>query len=439
MYLNQTLTQTQSLKLNMKLVQGLKLLQMSATELTEYLEKQSDENPLMEVIFPSRSPQMERRTAAKTPLKDSASNPNDLLLHMASKHDESLERVLVSQLRLNPIPKPYFALAEFIAGSLNDDGYLTLSLEEIAEHVQRPICDIEEALAYVQALEPAGVAARSLRECLLLQAGRDVNADPWAALIVSEHLQEIAAGKLQAVAGQLGISIEQVKSAIQYIRKLNPRPGLAFSTQTEARMEPDAFVQKVGGRFVVTLNEVCYPQVSMNEYYLKLRKQSACKRTKAFVGQYMTPIQWLIRNLEQRKATISRVLTAIIEEQEPFLEKGPLYLRPLNLKTVAEKVSLDVSTISRAVKHKYVQTPQGVYPLKFFFSSRLETRNEECASSHSIKAIIMQMVREEDKSRPLSDQQMTDALVRQGLKISRRTVMKYREALHILSSRFRSS
>ncbi|WP_240421465.1 RNA polymerase factor sigma-54 [Paenibacillus periandrae] len=438
LYLNPSITQTQNLKLNTMLMQSMHMLQMSSTELVDYLEEQTIHNPLLEVAFHPGLPQSRRKALSSKPSME-VDSYDDPLLKVVSKQDESLEMMLLSQLHLSPIPQKYMDIAEFIAGSLNDDGYLTISLEEISAYLGRSVEDTEEALSYVQALEPAGVGARSLQECLLIQINRDPDALEQAARITSEYLQEVAAGKHRTIADQLGISQDQVKKTIQYIKTLNPRPGLVYSTFTASPIEPDAVIYKNGDQYTVVINEACYPQVHMNDYYRQLKKETTCKQTKTFIGQYAPSIQWLIRSLEQRKATISRVVLAVMEEQRLFLEKGPKYVKPLIMKAISEQLNLDISTVSRTVKNKYVQTPRGVYPLKYFFSSKLELSGQEPASAQSIKAQIMQLVKEEDKRNPLSDQQITDRLVQQGLQISRRTVMKYREALHILSSRLRSS
>ncbi|SFL13041.1 RNA polymerase, sigma 54 subunit, RpoN/SigL [Paenibacillus sp. 1_12] len=434
--LDLNIAQMQNLKLNTKLMQSMHMLQMSSTELLDYLEEQSVQNPLMEFAYRPDLPQLKRKTVSKS---YDVSAYDDLLLNIVSKQDESLEMTLLSQLRQSDIPQKYASIVEFIAGSLNDDGYLTISVEEMSAYLGQPLKEIETALSYVQAMEPAGIGARSLRECLLIQINRDSNANEWAARITSEYLQEIAAGKYKTVADQVGITLEHVKKTIHYMKTLNPRPGLVYNTFTAPRIEPDAVIHKNGDQYTVLINEACYPQVYMNDYYKQLKKQSGCKQTKMFLGQYAPSIQWLIRSLEQRKATISRVVLAIMEEQRLFLEKGPMYVKPLILKVISEQLNLDISTVSRAVKNKYVQTPRGVYPLKYFFSSKVESSSQEPVSAHSIKAQIMQLVKEEDKHNPLSDQQITDKLVQQGLQISRRTVMKYREALHIASSRLRSS
>ena len=439
MYLEAALVQTQQLKLNTKLVQGLELLQMSTVELTAYLEKQAEDNPLMELtLYPGPS-RVGRAKGSRQASSESASN--DWLLQSIAEQEDTLERTLTSQLRLSGLSAQACRLAAWIAGSLDDSGYLAVSLEELAGQAKRPVRELEAALAHVQALEPPGVGARSLRECLLLQIRRDPNADAWAARIADGHLPAVAAGKYTAIAEALGLSVEAVKASVQYIRTLNPRPGLACGQRTEAGVEPDARVWIADGKVQIRMNEASYPKVSLDDGYLRLRRESGCEQTKRFVSRYVPQVQWLIRSLERRRATISRVIAAVMEAQRPFLESSGEPLLPLDLKAVSEEVGLDPSTVSRAVKHKFVQTPRGVYPLKFFFSGKLPSRLEPEAfvSSHSIKARILQLVREEDKSKPLSDQQLTDALVRQGIQISRRTVMKYREAMHILSSRYRST
>ncbi|GGG13808.1 RNA polymerase factor sigma-54 [Paenibacillus abyssi] len=433
MQLDHALLQTQTLKLNMKLMQSLTILQMSSVELIDYIIQQSAENPLMEVSFASQLP---RERSSKSPAnKDQSFDP---LLQLASRQDESLEMMLVNQLRFHRAAETTYKIAAFLAGNLNDDGFLAITLEEVCDYFRVSLEEVEAALEVLQSLEPHGVGARSLQECLSIQIARDSSADVWAFRIVNEHINELAAGKFKRIAEQLNISLDQVKASLEYIQTLNPRPGLAYNNHTDSYIVPDAFVHVKEDRYIVSLNEAVYPNVSINSYYLQLRAESDSIQLRTFVGKHARPVQWMMDHIEQRKITLSRVITSIVDEQHLFLNHGIHQLKPLNLKTIADNLEIDISTVSRAIKHKYVQTPRGVFPLKFFFTSKLHSLHEATAvSSQSVKAKIKQLIEEENKSRPLSDQQITDILNAQGVQISRRTVMKYREALNIPSSRLR--
>lgn len=415
--------------------QGIALLQMSTPDLVSYVKEQSLENPLMDVkihedVYPRRRNNRMKGNAAY--------NHDNYLTDRSSHHTETLENKLLSQLRIDGVTRKIYKIARYLTGNLNESGYLTVTVEETYSRLQESVSDVEEALHLLQSLEPVGVGARTVQECLQIQILHDVCADLWAYPIVTHYINELAGGKLQQIAEQLCISMEQVQKSLAYIRSLNPRPGLAFSHQPETYISPDAIVRKDRERYVILMNTLAIPKVSINHEYRQLIQNTECPETKTFMRQSVHSAQWLISSLEQRIATLSRIIEVIVQEQIPFLEHGIPYLKPMTLRIVAERLDMHVSTISRAVRNKYIEIPWGIYDLKFFFSTGIMASNGSMISTESIKAKILQLIDGENKRKPLSDQKIADILAENGMGISRRTVVKYREEQQIICSRLRT-
>ncbi|WP_163859820.1 RNA polymerase factor sigma-54 [Paenibacillus elgii] len=431
MSLRPSLTQVQTLKVHLtpQLRQSIQLLQLSATELSEYLQEQAVENPVLDIewIPPSRS----RTAGSDTARQDHA-------LNNIGGQAPTLEQMLLGELRLIGLPEPTHRIACYLAGNLNENGYVTISPEEAGEVFGVSAAEVLEALYRLQDAAPAGIGARNLQECLLLQIRRDPGAHPWAEPLVSRHLADLGAGRHKTIADKLGIPLDDVMQALAYIRSLHPRPGLLYGSTQAAYVEPDAYIECVRGQLVIRMSEAHLPRLSLNTSYRQMLADSICKDTKSYLRQHEQAAQWLIRSVEQRKRTLCRVIECIVSEQAAFFTEGIDRLKPMNLKAVAEKLELHESTVSRAVQHKVVQTPQGFFELSYFFSARLQTEEGDAASAASVKAKIKLLIEHEDKRNPLSDQKITDLLVQEGIRISRRTVMKYREEMHLLSSRLRT-
>jgi RNA polymerase sigma-54 factor len=437
MQLQNTLVQGQCMKLNItpQLIQSINILEMSMSDLAQYMQEHAIENPFLDVIVDHDSfyDWRRRRNLKSNSLKPT---PNDLA-ELAGSDAETLETALLSQLRINKVEGKTLKIAKFLVGNLNEDGFLLVTLEELSENFRESIEEITKALAVLQSLEPVGVGARTLQECLSIQILRDPYSDKWAHRIIIDYFSELASGKLQRIANGLNITIEQVIQSLEYIRTLTPRPGLIFSNQRPNFIVPDAIIQKEQDQYVVHMNDTCLPKVSVNSYYRQLIGGSEFKEAKSYLHQNLRSAQWLIDSLEHRKATLTRVVEAISQEQILFLENGIRFLKPMNLKTIAMKLHIDESTVSRAIRDKFILTPRGIFELKFFFTNGLLTYQGDSASAKSIKAKIRWLIECEKKDKPLSDQQITDILAKDGLQISRRTVMKYREEMRILSSRLR--
>ncbi|MFD0680280.1 MULTISPECIES: RNA polymerase factor sigma-54 [unclassified Paenibacillus] len=426
------LQQNLNLTITPKLIQSMHILQLSSADLVSYLHEQSSENPLLEVSWTENK-------SRRSKVKQAANNGNMAFVELTANEPDTLEMVLISQLRLTELNNRSYNIAKFLAGSLNESGLLDISLEEAAYCLQVEVTEVAVALEALQALEPAGVAARTLQECLLIQLQRAEKADRLAEVLISNHIHELGSGKWKHLAQVLNVSLEQVKQSLAFIRTLNPRPGLPYRHERQVDLKPDATIQKKSDEYVIMLHEDGMPKVSLNTQVQKLCAESDCKETGDYARKRIQTATWLIQSLDQRRQTLYRVIEAITEEQQLFLDKGLSYLKPMNLKTIADKLELHQSTISRAIQNKVVQTPHGMFELKFFFATGLITADGEAASAERIKCRIRELVDAENKSKPLSDQLLTDTLTREGLQISRRTVMKYREEMQILSSRLRGA
>jgi RNA polymerase sigma-54 factor len=326
--------------------------------------------------------------------------------------------------------------AESIIGNLNEDGYLTASLEEIATGGGHKPEHVEEALREVQSLDPAGVAARDLRECMLLQIEDGAGKGGVAWQIVSDHMRLLETHQHKEIAKALGRPIEHIEIAVQVIQHLNPRPGLRYSGVGARVVEPDVYFIKDGDDFIIQTNDEDVPQLRLNPQYRRMldRENGATKEVRDYVRErYASAIQ-LMKNIEQRKHTILRVCQAIVRRQTEFLNQGLDQLKPMMIKDVAEEVGVHPSTVSRAVASKYAHTPQGVFELRYFFSEAVQGPMGGGVPLLLLKRKVKKMIEEEDRAKPLTDDQITTMLRALGIVVTRRTVAKYREDMKIPST-----
>jgi len=324
--------------------------------------------------------------------------------------------------------------------------FIPADVAEIAQNYAEPVTPelVEEALFMIQKLDPAGVGARNLRECLLIQleAKGEEGTLPWK--IVNDHFDHLVNRRFPEIARQLRCSLEDVQGAADSIATLNPRPGLQVSAEDPKYVTPDLLVERVDDDYVVLLNDRHLPRLRISSAYegvLRDKKKSEMnadeQKTREYIQGKLNSARWLIQTIEQRRKTMIKVMSCIIREQREFFDKGIAYLRPLTLQQVARQIEMHESTVSRVCSGKYVQTPRGVFELKFFFSSGLETEDGEDVSARTAKNIIKTLIDEEDKKDPLSDQRIAELLHEKGLRIARRTVAKYREQMNVLPARFR--
>ena len=289
-------------------------------------------------------------------------------------------------------------------------------------------------LTLIQSFDPSGIGARTLEECLLLQLRERQDVPPAVELVIKGYLAEVAEGKYREIAGKLGINTKCLQDALDYIRTLNPKPGSYLGGAGDVRyVYPDIIVQKVEGEYVIIINDNV-PQLFINPYYHNLLRQGKEEQISDFLKKRLESALWLIKSIEQRRLTLYRVTEQIVKIQEPFLEKGIHNLKPLTLKDIAQKLDIHESTVSRATTGKYVQTPRGLYPLKFFFSSGIDGLRGETYSVLSIKEHLKELVEKEDCNAPYSDQKIADQLQKHGIKVSRRTIAKYRKEMNIPAS-----
>lgn len=326
-------------------------------------------------------------------------------------------------------------IAEEIIGNLDENGYLTATLEELAQSGNYSMEDVEEALAMVQEFDPPGVAARDLQECLLMQIKVLDPQNTLAQQIIKDHLKLLQNNQLKEVARELNRPIELVKRAVDLIKRLDPKPGLRYNKTEPRLVEPDVQFRKVDGEWQVFMNDDDVPQLRLNPTYRRLLARDAADRdVRNYVKERFTAAIQLMKNIEQRKHTILRVCQSILRRQADYLDYGPDSLRPMMIKEVAEEVGVHPSTVSRAVANKYVHTPQGVLELRSFFSESVNGPQGSEMSLLSLKRRVKQMIDEEDTAHPFTDEQITKRLSDEGIQVTRRTVAKYREDMRIPST-----
>lgn len=455
-----------------RLQQALKLLQVPTLELQQILKQEIIQNPLLEEVdeivdnedlAAENSPDEEANKESEDPADEDQIDWSDYMqdgldrtyVPQSEAPAEFLEKVPVSrttlaeslreQLHFLNLPPAHMNLAEFIVGSLDERGWLVTAVDDIAQATGRPAEEVEAVLTVVQALEPVGVGARDLRECLLIQLEARQQRDSLAWRMIHDQFDNLVNRRFPEISRQLKVTVEEVQAAADVIATLNPRPGLQVSSEDPRYVVPDLLVERVDDEYVVLLNDRHLPRLRISSAYegvLRDRKKKSEMnageaKTREYIQGKLNSARWLIQTIEQRRRTMIKVMNCIIREQRDFFDKGIAFLRPLTLQQVARQIEMHESTVSRVCSGKYVQTPRGVFELKFFFSSGLETEGGEDVSARSAKDIIRTLIEEEDKTEPLSDQRIAELLHERGLKIARRTVAKYREQLSILPARFR--
>ena len=351
----------------------------------------------------------------------------------------NLAEHLTWQIQLSDFDESEVAVAEWIIGNLDEKGYLSATTEEIALQAGVELEAVDAVLAKVQRLDPIGVAARDLRECLITQIKALNCGDPLALRIVDEHIDLLQKRDFKKIARLLESTIEEVSSAVRVIGALEPRPGRAFGGDDPVYIIPDIYVYKVAGEFHILLNEEGLPRLKINSVYKDVlsadsSSKSEIRDTKNYVQDKVRSAMWLIKSIHQRQRTIYKVTESIIRHQGDFFESGVSSLKPLNLRDVADDIGMHESTVSRVTTNKYMHTPQGIFELKYFFNSSISRVEGDAVASESVKEEIRKLVAAEDSSKPLSDQRIVEQLKAINIDIARRTVTKYRESLNILSS-----
>ena len=353
---------------------------------------------------------------------------------------ESLQEHLINQLRMTELSDKDRQVAELLIGSINNDGYLSGSIEELAASANCDPAHLHDLLGIVQDFHPIGVGARDLRECLLLQIERLGKLDTISAAIIRDHLDALAARKIPDIAKALKVTSEEVEKAISMISTLDPKPGRLYSDDTSSYILCEVVVQKVDGHYQVVLNDEQLPHVRISRHYRDMLSSEDVKAdVKSYIRERIRSGAFLIKSIHQRQRTIYRIASEIVSRQTEFLDKGVSHLRPMTMAEVAGVVSVHETTVSRAVSGKYMRTPIGVYEMKYFFTPGIKTESGVALSNKTVKDMVASMVAREDPSEPLSDQEIMDRLQKQGLHIARRTIAKYRLVLHIPPSHMRKS
>lgn len=443
------LEQTQKLVMTPELRQAIVILQLSTLELAEYIQQELEENPILELREDPENLILEGSEEVDDLDFDwaeyfadgsdlgyvrvpSEKKEQHLQENYLAAEGQSLHDYLLLQLKLALKDSLDLTIGSFLIGNIDQNGYLKISLKEAASCLKVHPGQVWRVLEIIQRFDPPGVGARDLVECLLLQLRQYRDIPAGTEKIIRHFLADVAEGRLAKIARQLGLSLSEVQAAVDFIRKLDPKPGRTFGSHRDVRyIIPDVIVERVGNDYVVLINDVAAPRLGINPHYQALLRQEACDgQTRKFIEEKLNAAAWIIRSVEQRRLTLYRVVSCIVEEQREFLEKGIKYLKPLTMRQVAERLGLHESTVSRATANKYVQTPQGLFELKFFFTSGVAKR-DGVAAAESIKKLIAEAVTHENPSSPLTDQQLTDLLQQQGIQISRRTVAKYRDELGI--------
>src|SRR6185295_16071994 len=351
----------------------------------------------------------------------------------------SLSDHLLWQLSMQTDDSLLKEIGSAIIGNLDDDGYLVASFEELAAMGPWPVEDVERALRLIQRFDPVGVAARDLQECLTLQLRHIGLEGTPSEKIVTEHLRLLQNHQVPEIARKLGMSIDDLKEHIEIIRNLDPKPGSRYNPTQSQYVIPDVYIVKVEDQYVAALNEEGLPQLRISPVYRRLLDKSGTAsdsndETRAYVKDKFRSALWLIKSVDQRQKTIHKVATSIINFQREFLDQGIEYLRPLVLRDVANDIGMHESTVSRVVNNKYMHTPQGVFEMKYFFHSGINSSFGESVSSVTIKQRIKKIIEAEDQRRPLSDSKIMNMLQKEGLALARRTIAKYREELKIPTS-----
>jgi len=350
----------------------------------------------------------------------------------------SLAEHLEWQLQVTDLDPAGFEIARWIIGNIDDRGFLRSTVEELARQASAEEHEVERVLSAIQKLDPIGVAARDLRECLLLQIDTQKIGDELVRKIVDEHLELLQKRDFRGLTRLMGVTIEEISGAALVIGGLEPRPGRGFGGDDPVYITPDIYVYKVGDDFHVMLNEDGLPKLRISSMYREVLSggfsKDSEKETKNYVHEKVRSAMWLIKSIHQRQRTIYKVMQSIISYQRNFFELGIAHLKPLNLRDVADDIEMHESTVSRVTTNKYVHTPQGIFELKYFFNSSINRFDGEALASESVKARIRKIIESEDPLRPMSDQRIAEMLKAANIDIARRTVTKYREAMNFLSS-----
>lgn len=458
---------SQQLAMTPQLQQAIRLLQLSTLELQQELQQALESNPLLEQIdtheeIDTRETQdsetldtadaLEQKEmpeelpldaswdtiyTAGTPSGTSGDYIDDELPVYQGETTQTLQDYLMWQVELTPFSDTDRAIATSIVDAVDDTGYLTVPLEDILESMGDEEIDIDEVeavLKRIQRFDPVGVAAKDLRDCLLIQLSQFDKTTPWleeARLIISDHLDLLANHDFRTLMRVTRLKEDVLKEAVNLIQSLDPRPGQSIQTGEPEYVIPDVLVRKHNGHWTVELNSDSIPRLQINQHYASMCNNARNDGDSQFIRSNLQDAKWLIKSLESRNDTLLRVSRCIVEQQQAFFEQGEEYMKPMVLADIAQAVEMHESTISRVTTQKYLHSPRGIFELKYFFSSHVNTEGGGEASSTAIRALVKKLIAAENPAKPLSDSKLTSLLSEQGVMVARRTVAKYRESLSI--------
>lgn len=448
---------SQKLVMTPQLCQAIAVLQLSSLELAEMVEKELLENPVLETeesseVETTGEPIQELVAEEKPPETkleeylewdvyfnegvyngETAAAEEKRSFEAFASVGITLREHLEMQMHLVAHNKMTEKIGRYLIGCLDDNGYLSITSAEAAAALGVEVAQIEIVLALLQSFDPPGVGARDLRECLSLQLRYRGIEDVLVWAVVNNYLHDVGEGRVRHIAEHLKVTPREIQQAVDYIRTLDPKPGSAFGGGQSSYITPDVSIERLNGAYVILINDTQVPRLTINPYYKRVMRDIDAD-AKKFVEGRLNSAVWLIKSIEQRRRTLYNVAEAIVELQRGFFDHGPKQLRPLTMKTVAERLGVHESTVSRATANKYASTPHGLFSLRTFFTSGVNSTEGEALSASTVKQDIKELIAAESADQPLSDQAIAETLARSGTTISRRTVTKYREELGIAAS-----
>ena len=461
MKMNLNLKMSQKLVMTPMLQQAIKLLPLARLELAQLVRQEIIENPVLEELLEEENEQDSNQEESGpkediTPEAEQDTTPQDQEIDWDSYFQDNIDRGmsiesyaekpsieatykkeatladhLMWQLDMTVDSETDRFIGSCIIGNIQNDGYLCADLQEIVTISQSDEENVLRVLKFIQGFEPTGVASRSLKECLMLQAQALSDKNPYVEVLIENYLERLEDRYLQKVASELKISLDVVLEALETIKGFCPKPGLLFSSEGIDYVVPDLVVFKTDEGYDVALNDEGVPNLQISSYYHNLLKTTKEGQTKEYLEDKYRSALWLIKSIDQRRQTIYKVGKSIVKLQKDFLDDGLSYLQPMVLKDVAKDIEMHESTVSRITTNKYIDTPQGVFELKFFFHSGIKSYMGNSMSSIRVKNMIKEIIKEEDRNSPLTDDQMVEALMMKNVKIARRTITKYRKELNI--------
>ncbi len=477
--LDQTQSQVQkpiiTIMMSPQMQQAIQLLQLPILELTQKIENEMAQNPVLEEVRQepvdgdaAREAEAEQKESGDKEKLDFSDEKYEILkkiddewreyfaqtssyrkytkedeerrafLETTVTYDKSLQEHLINQMSLTAASEDERKLGEMLIGNLDDGGYLKASIEEISINADVPVEEVERVLKIIQTFEPYGVGARSLQECLIIQLRNTDRGDSLAARILENNFEPLGKKKYQEIAKLQHVNVQDVQEAVKQISHLTLRPGRLYGSSPTQYIVPDITLKRDNGDFRITINDDRIPHLRISNFYRKMmEEENTSPEVKQYVKEKIHSGEWLIKNIHQRQQTLQNITKEIVARQNNFLSTDDGKLVPLTMHQIAEVVKLHESTISRAIAGKYIDTPQGIYPLKFFFTTAIETAGGGNTSAHEVKTTLKELIDKEDPLKPLSDEQVVQMINDKGVKIARRTVAKYRKELNILPSHLR--